>query len=92
MQTWAGRVFAFLSAGADTKANTLGAGGALEHRDLGLLEDGSERGGALGSDLVVVEIERGHCAPLEPLAQLGAALSGVHALSKYVQAADLVAG
>ena len=25
VQTWAGRVFAFLSAGADTKANTLGA-------------------------------------------------------------------
>ena len=25
VKTWAGRVFAFLSAGADTKANTLGA-------------------------------------------------------------------
>ena len=39
-----------MSAGPDIKANTLGAGGALQ---------------------------RGHGAPLEPLAQLGDALSGV---------------
>ena len=44
-----------LSAGADTKANTLGAGSALELGDLGLLEDGGERGGALCSDVVVAE-------------------------------------
>ena len=40
--------------GADTKANTRG-GGALEGGDLRLLEDGRERGGALGSDLVITE-------------------------------------
>ena len=53
MQTWAGRVFAFLSAGADTKANTWGpvrGRGALELLDLRLLEDGSELGDALISD------------------------------------------
>ena len=44
-----------MSAGADTKANTLGAGGALELGDLGLLKDGGERGHALVSDLVVAE-------------------------------------
>jgi hypothetical protein len=38
--------------GADTKANPLG-GGALEVGDHSLLEDGSERGGALGSDGIV---------------------------------------
>ena len=48
------RVFAFLSAGADIKANTWG-GGALELGDSRLFEDGSERGGALGSDLVVAD-------------------------------------
>ena len=37
-----------VSMGADTKANTWG-GGALEVGDLRLLEDGSERRGALGS-------------------------------------------
>ena len=55
---WAGRVFAFLSAGADTKANAWGlvrGRGALELGDLRLLEDGGERGGALVSNLVVVE-------------------------------------
>ena len=40
--------------GADTKANTRG-GGALERGDSRLFEDGSERGGALGSDKVVIE-------------------------------------
>ena len=44
---------ASLSAGADTTANT--RGGALQMGDLRLLEDGSERGGALVSDGVVVE-------------------------------------
>ena len=46
-----------MSAPADTKANTLGAGGALELGDLGLLEDGGEhqRGRALVSDPVVAE-------------------------------------
>ena len=41
-----------VSMGADTKANPLG-GGALEVGDHSLLEDGSERGGALGSDGIV---------------------------------------
>ena len=40
--------------GADTKANTPG-GGALEHSDLRLLEDGSERNGAFASDYVASE-------------------------------------
>ena len=47
-----------MSAGADTKANTWGpvrGRGALELLDLGLLEDGGKRGGALGSDVVVSE-------------------------------------
>ena len=55
---WAGRVFAFLSAGADTKANTrwlVRGCGALELGDLRLFEDGGERGGALVSDVVVLE-------------------------------------
>ena len=47
-------MFAFVSAGADTKANTSG-GGALEAGDLCLLEDGGERGGALVSDVVISE-------------------------------------
>ena len=41
--------------GADTKANTLWGDGALEVGDLCLLEDGSERGGALVSDVVANE-------------------------------------
>ena len=41
--------------GVDTKANTLGWCGALEGGDLRLLEDGSERGGTLVSDLVVAD-------------------------------------
>jgi hypothetical protein len=48
-------VFANVSAGADKKANTLWGGGALELGDLRLLEDGSERGSALGSDTVASE-------------------------------------
>ena len=40
--------------GADTKANILG-GGALEHGDLRLLEDGGECSGALVSDFVASE-------------------------------------
>ena len=51
------KVFAFVSMGADRKANSRG-GGALEHRDSRLLEDGSERGGALGPDLVPKETAR----------------------------------
>eukprot|EP00964_Phaeocystis_antarctica_P009107 scaffold4936_cov73-Phaeocystis_antarctica.AAC.2 len=39
---------------ADTKANTRG-GGALEMGDLRRLEDGRERGGALGSDVIASE-------------------------------------
>ena len=40
--------------GADIKANTRG-GGALELGDSRLFEDGSERGGALVSDVVASE-------------------------------------
>ena len=58
-------MFAFLSAGADIKANAFGAGGALE---------------------------RGHGAPLEPLAQLRDALGGVGAATHDVEAAELVVG
>ena len=43
-----------VSMGADTKANTRG-GGALEGGDLRLLEDSSEHGGALNSDVVAKE-------------------------------------
>ena len=42
-----------MSTGADTKANN--GSGALKIRDLRLLEDGSECGGALVSDVVAVE-------------------------------------
>ena len=44
-----------MSTGADTKANTPGAGGALELGDLRLLEDSGERSGALVSDAVATE-------------------------------------
>ena len=37
------------------RANHSGGGGVLQVGDLGLLEDGGERGCALGSDVVVVE-------------------------------------
>ena len=43
-----------VSMGADTKANTRGRG-ALELGDLRLLEDGSERSGAIVSKAVVLE-------------------------------------
>ena len=43
-----------MSTGTDTKANARAAG-ALEVDNLRLLEDGSERGGALVSDRVVSE-------------------------------------
>ena len=44
--------------GADTKATTFGGSGALEVGDHRLLEDGSERGGALVSDVVVPDTAR----------------------------------
>ena len=99
--------------------NTRG-GGALEVGDHRLLEHGSERKGALVSDVVDSEtasegwdgdgerlgvsmgvdkgrtlggggaLERGHGALLEPLAQLGDALSGVLALTIIVEAAEMV--
>ena len=43
--------------GADTKANAW-RGGTLERGDLRLLEDGSERGSALGSDAVARDTAR----------------------------------
>ena len=49
-----------MSMGADTKANTkTRGGGALEIGDLRLLENSSERGGALGPDVVPMETARG---------------------------------
>ena len=42
------QVFAFVSAGADTKANTLGAGGALQRGHGALLERLAQLGDALG--------------------------------------------
>ena len=39
--------------GALTQKRTLWGGGALQLLDLRLLEDGGERGGALGADVVV---------------------------------------
>ena len=44
--------------GALTQKQTLGAGSALELRDLGLLEDGRELGDALRSDAVALETVR----------------------------------
>ena len=44
-----------VSMGADTKANTLRGGGLPEGGDLRLLEDGSERGGALVSNVVAFD-------------------------------------
>ena len=46
--------------GADTKANTRG-GGALELGDSRLFEDGSERGGAIVSDLVDADTAQHGC-------------------------------
>ena len=42
-----------MSTGTVKEKRTLKGGGALELLDLRLLEDGSERGGALGSDVIV---------------------------------------
>ena len=50
MQKKGGKVFAFVSAGADKASNR--GGGALEVGDHRLLEHGSERKGALVSDVV----------------------------------------
>ena len=49
-----------MSRGTD-RSNGFGAGGALEVSDVRLVEDGGERSGALGSDVVVSETasERG---------------------------------
>ena len=47
--------------GADAKANTIIGGGALEDGDDSLLEDGSERGGSLVSDVVVPDTARDGC-------------------------------
>ena len=47
-------MFAFVSR-ALTLKRTLWDGGALQLLDLRLLEDGGERGGALGSDVVVCD-------------------------------------
>ena len=47
-----------MSTGADTKANILWGRGVLEVSDHRLLEDSSERGGALVSDLIVPETAR----------------------------------
>ena len=44
-----------MSMGADTKANASRGSGALEGGDLRLLEDGSERGGAVVFNVVVSE-------------------------------------
>jgi hypothetical protein len=59
---WMERMRASVSTGADkNKVHTLWGGwrGALEKGDLRLLEDGSERGGALVSDMVLSETARG---------------------------------
>ena len=37
-------------------------------------------------------LKRGHCAPLEPLAQLGDALGGVGTVTENINAAELVTG
>ena len=55
------KVFANVSAGADTKANTralVRGHGVLELGDLCLLEDGRERGDVLRSDVVALETVR----------------------------------
>ena len=121
---WAGAVSERAGAcqWALTHNRTLWGGGALQLLDLRLLEDCGERGGALGSDVVVRDavsegqngnggrvgastgvdreastrgggaLERGHGAPLEPLAQLCDALCGVGALAIRIDAAELVEG
>ena len=52
---WVQKVFAFVSAGTDRKANAKRGGGLPQGGDLRLLEDGSERRGALVADLVVAD-------------------------------------
>ena len=47
-----------LCQGALTRKRTLRGGGALQVCDLRVLEDGSQRGGALVSELVVIETAR----------------------------------
>ena len=47
------RTGARVSMGTVKEKQTLKGGGALELLDLRLLEDGGERGGALGSDVIV---------------------------------------
>ena len=47
-----------MSTGVDTKANASRGSGALEVGDLCLVEDGSERSGALGSYFVASETVR----------------------------------
>ena len=46
---------------AQTRKQTLWGGGALELGDLRLLDDGSERRGALVSDLVVADTAQHGC-------------------------------
>ena len=54
-----GKAFGNVSVGADTKAHTLAWGrGVLEVDDHRLLEDSSERGGALVSDAIAPETAR----------------------------------
>ena len=48
-------IFSQMCQWALTRQQTLFGGSALEMGDLRLLQDGGERGGALGSDVVVVE-------------------------------------
>ena len=47
-----------MSTGAD-RSKGFDAGGALEVSDVRLVEDGSERSGALGSDAITPETARG---------------------------------
>ncbi len=46
-----------------TRNETLGGGSALEVGDLRLLEDSSERTGALDSDVIILETARGGNSP-----------------------------
>ena len=54
---------------------------------MGVDRKANTRGGRGGRAL-----ERGHGAPLEPLAQFGDAVGGVGALAFPIEAADLIAG
>ena len=66
VQTWAGRVFAFLSAGSDTKANARG-GGALERGHGALLEPLEQRSDPLsgGNELALIVIVPTNAVALE---------------------------